>query len=156
MRTAFVVLTYNRPDAALAVLRAWRRNAGRITWWSWRTTARGRSRCRRCATGLPRFACPVHHVWHPDVGFTAARARNLGASPGPRGQAITSSSWTATCVPTPHFVAAHAALAEPGHFVNGSRVLLSDALTRRALAGRNRAAAARRRRVAAAACGRAR
>ena len=29
--------------------------------------------------GLPAFACPVRHVWHPDVGFTAARARNLGA-----------------------------------------------------------------------------
>jgi hypothetical protein len=39
------------------------------------------------------------------------------------------------CVPNPDFVRQHERLAAPRHFVNGSRVLLSPALTRRALAG---------------------
>jgi hypothetical protein len=37
------------------------------------------------------------------------------------------------CVPNRHFVKAHERLAEPGMFVNGSRVLLSDRFTKRAL-----------------------
>jgi len=38
-------------------------------------------------------------------------------------------------VPNPQFVGQHERLAEGGHFVNGSRVLLSQAATRRALDG---------------------
>jgi glycosyltransferase involved in cell wall biosynthesis len=129
--TAFVVLTYNRADALLAVLRAL---APQCTGDHEVVVADDGSRpehVQALREGLPRFACPVRHVWHPDVGFTAARARNLAASVA---QADYLVFLDGDCVPSPHFVRQHAALAEPGCFVNGSRVLLSPALTRKAVA----------------------
>ena len=83
--------------------------------------------------GLPAFACPVRHVWHPDVGFTAARARNLGAL---HAQADYVVFLDGDCVPGPRFAEHHRALAQQGHFVNGSRVLLSERLSRASLEAR--------------------
>jgi GT2 family glycosyltransferase len=77
-------------------------------------------------------ALKLVHVWHPDVGFTAACIRN-------RGVALASSPYVlfldGDCVPELDFIAQHKALACTGFFVNGSRVLLSPDLTQRVLAG---------------------
>src|SRR5205085_9632957 len=67
------------------------------------------------------------------VGFTASRARNLGAA---HAQADYIVFMDGDCVPNPQFVRRHEQLAAPGHFVNGSRVLLSPALTRRVIGGK--------------------
>ena len=72
------------------------------------------------------------HVWHPDVGFTASRIRNRGVAVS-RGDYII--FLDGDCVPEVDFVARHRLLAHHGHFVNGSRVLLSLDLTNRVLAG---------------------
>ena len=133
MKTAFVVLTYNRPDALLAVLRAL---APQCTGEHVVVIADDGSRPENVDAmrrGLPRFACPVRHVWHPDVGFTAARARNLGAAHAEADYLV---FLDGDCVPNPQFARQHALLAQPGCFVNGSRVLLGPALTRAALDGR--------------------
>jgi GT2 family glycosyltransferase len=133
MKTAFVVLTYNRPDALLAVLRAL---APQCTGEHVVVIADDGSRPENVEAvrrGLPRFACPVRHVWHPDVGFTAARARNLGAAAAGADYLV---FLDGDCVPNPQFVRQHALLAQPGCFVNGSRVLLGPALTRAALDGK--------------------
>lgn len=132
MKTAFVVLTYNQPAYTLPVLRALapQVGAGDVV-----VIADDGSRAENVAAlraGLPAFACPVLHVWHPDVGFTAARARNLGAA---RAGADYVVFMDGDCIPNPRFVEQHARLAQPGHFVNGSRVLLSPELTRRAVEG---------------------
>ena len=132
MTTAFVVLTYNRPDALLAVLRALAPQCGPAHTV---VVADDGSRPEHVAAlraGLPQFACPVRHVWHPDVGFTAARARNVGAAAARADYLVFIDG---DCVPSPHFVRQHERLAAPGHFVNGSRVLLSPALTAQVLAG---------------------
>jgi GT2 family glycosyltransferase len=131
VKTAFVVLTYNRSDALLAVLRGLAPQCGPDHMVVVADDGSRPEQVQALRTGLPRFACPVRHVWHPDVGFTAARARNLGAAHAGADYLV---FMDGDCVPSPHFVRAHAALAEAGHFVNGSRVLLSEALTRRALA----------------------
>jgi GT2 family glycosyltransferase len=128
MRTAFVVLTYNRADALLAVLRglAPQCRADDVV-----VVADDGSRPEQVEAlrrGLPGFPCPVRHVWHPDVGFTAARARNLGAL---HAQADYLVFLDGDCVPRPRFAQGHRALAQPRHFVNGSRVLLGERLTRR-------------------------
>lgn len=132
MRTAFVVLTYNRSDALLAVLRAL---APQCTAGDAVLIADDGSRpehVNALRNGLPAFACPVRHVWHPDVGFTAARARNLGALYSNADYLI---FLDGDCVPNRNFARHHHALAQPGHFVNGSRILVSERLSRRALSG---------------------
>ena len=127
-----VITTYNRSDALLAVL------AGLV-----RQTDRdfevvvaddgSRAEHQRALQASPLArALKVVHVWHPDVGFTASKVRN-------RGVAAASGRYLVfldgDCVPEVDFIARHRQLAEAGHFVNGSRVLLSPALTQRVIAG---------------------
>ncbi|WP_395685046.1 glycosyltransferase [Caenimonas koreensis] len=128
MKLGFVVLTYNRPRALLAVLRAL---APQCTSDMTVVIADDGSTAQNVAamrSAMPAFACPVRHLWHPDVGFTAARARNQGAANADCDYIV---FLDGDCVPNAHFVQAHVALAEQGCFVNGSRVLLSPALTAR-------------------------
>jgi GT2 family glycosyltransferase len=132
MRTAFVVLTYNRSDALLAVLRGLAPQCGPGDRVLVADDGSRPEHVQRLRDSLPPFSCPVHHIWHPDVGFTAARSRNLGAS---HAQADYLVFLDGDCVPNRNFVAHHLALAQPGHFVNGSRVLLSARLSQRALQG---------------------
>ncbi len=133
MKTGFVVLTYNRPDAALAVLRALAPQCGPEHVVVVADDGSKPENVQALRAGMPRFACPVRHVWHPDVGFTAARARNLGAAAA---QADYLVFMDGDCVPNGRFARRHAQLAQAGHFVNGSRVLLSPQLTERVLAQR--------------------
>lgn len=132
MRTAFVVLTYNRSDALLAVLRALAAQCSRDDAVVIADDGSRPEQVQVLRAGLPAFACPVRHVWHPDVGFTAARARNLGALQARADYLV---FLDGDCVPNPRFADHHRALAQAGHFVNGSRVLLSERLSRRVVAG---------------------
>jgi GT2 family glycosyltransferase len=132
MRTAFVVLTYNRSDALLAVLRGLAPQAGRDDVVVVADDGSGPEHVQALREGLPRFACPVRHVWHEDLGFTAGRARNLGAL---HAQADYIVFIDGDCIPNPAFAQGHRRLAAQGFFVNGSRVLFSEGLSRRVLAG---------------------
>jgi GT2 family glycosyltransferase len=134
--TSIIVLTYRRVPALLAVLRALAMQCD--------------ARCEIIVAddGSPRetldalvefvagqarrFQCKLSHVWHPDTGFTASRARNLGARVASGKRLIFIDG---DCVPNARFVAMHRALERPGEFVNGSRVLLNFALTQKAEQG---------------------
>lgn len=128
MKTAFVVLTYNRVDALLPVLRGLAPQCGADDVVVIADDGSRPEHVDAMRQGLPTFPCAVRHVWHPDEGFTAARARNLGALHGPADYIV---FLDGDCVPRPQFVRGHRELAQRGHFVNGSRVLLSERLTRR-------------------------
>ena len=129
---AFVVLTYNRSDALLAVLASLAPQC--LPGDSVVIADDGSDAVHVAAlkSGLPRFACPVRHVWHPDVGFTAARARNLGAAHAGHDYIV---FLDGDCIPNARFVELHRALAQRGCFVNGSRALLSERLSANVLAG---------------------
>lgn len=132
MKVSFIVLTYNRTDALLAVLRSL---SGQCHAGHEVLIADDGSRAdqvNRLIEGCPAFECPVRHVWHPDSGFTAARARNLAAHFA-KGEYLV--FLDGDCIPNKAFVAQHMRLAEPGFFVNGSRVLLSEQLTAKVVAG---------------------
>lgn len=75
---------------------------------------------------------PITHVWHPDVGFTAAKVRNLGVAASAGTYLILLDG---DCVPDADFVGRHRLLAESRCFINGSRVLLTEAFTREVLSG---------------------
>jgi glycosyltransferase involved in cell wall biosynthesis len=125
-----VVATYNREDALGAVLRSLSGQTDRhfevIVADDGSAAATGEA----VQAWKPRLGVPLKHVWHEDRGFRLAEIRNraIGASAG--GYCI---FLDGDCIARPGFVAAHRALAEPGHFVTGNRILLSRLLSERIL-----------------------
>ena len=127
-KTSIIVLTYRRVNALLAVLQSLAQQCGSDCEVVIADDGSPLAERDAVRSQLPHFNCPVRHVWHPDTGFTASRARNLGvrASGGDRLVFL-----DGDCVPNAQFVALHTALRQRGEFVNGSRVLLSEGLTAR-------------------------
>lgn len=128
MKISFIVLTYNRCDALLAVLRSLAAQCSADHEVLVADDGSNPAQVDRLYENCPAFRCSVRHVWHPDTGFTAAAARNLGAHHA-KGDYLV--FLDGDCVPGKSFVAAHTLLARRGLFVNGSRVLLSEQLTAR-------------------------
>lgn len=140
MKISFIVLTYNRTDALLAVLRSLAQQCREQG--SLHTTAfevviaddgSDPEQVKMLQQRCPPFECPVQHVWHSDTGFTASAARNLGAHHAQGDYLV---FLDGDCVPNQSFVKAHTRLAQKGFFVNGSRVLLSKRLTDQVVGGR--------------------
>ena len=132
MKISFIVLTYNRADALIAVLSSLASQCGVDHEVLIADDGSCPEQVQKLTELCPTFACPVRHVWHADTGFTAARARNLAARLA-KGDYLV--FLDGDCVPNKLFVAQHSGLAEAGFFVNGSRVLLSERLTHLALQG---------------------
>ena len=132
MKTAFIVLTYNRPDALIRVLQSLaiqcdsRHEVVVVDDGSTHSTLEALLAC------APQFRCDVRHVWHPDTGFTASHSRNMGVADTLADYLV---FLDGDCIPNPRFVDGHEALREAGCFVNGNRVLLSARLTNRVLSG---------------------
>ena len=132
MNISFVVLTYNRTDALLTVLRSLAEQCSDGHEVLIADDGSKSEEVEKLLTQCPPFRCAVRHIWHPDTGFTAARARNLAAAHA-HGEYLI--FLDGDCVPNRKMVAQHARLAEHGCFVNGSRVLLSEALSSCVLEG---------------------
>lgn len=132
LRISFVVLTYNRADALLQVLNTLAPQCKSHHEVVIADDGSAESAVALLKNQLPVFSCPVRHVWHPDRGFTASCARNLGALSSTGNYLV---FLDGDCVPNARFVQAHEALAQHGFFVNGNRVLLSEALTSQVLNG---------------------
>lgn len=132
-RLAFVVLTYNRSSALVAVLNAL---ASQCQTSDEIVIADDGSRAEhvQVVRGAPiAWPCRTIYAWHPDTGFTAASARNLGARQANADYLV---FMDGDCIPAPGFVTMHRTLARAGQFVNGSRTLLSERLSSEVEAGR--------------------
>jgi GT2 family glycosyltransferase len=127
-----VITTYNRSDALLAVLGGLLVQTDRHFEVIVADDGSREAHQQVIFDSLAARSLNVAHVWHPDVGFTASRIRNRGVAAS-RGKYII--FLDGDCVPETDFIARHRSLAEPGYFINGSRVLLSEALTGRVVAG---------------------
>ncbi len=125
-----VITTYNRSDALLAVLHGLQQQTDRQFEVIVADDGSRADQQRAILTAESAKALRVTHVWHPDVGFTASKVRNRGVAAS-RGDYIV--FMDGDCVPEVDFIARHRALAQPGYFVNGSRVLLAAELTQRVL-----------------------
>jgi glycosyltransferase involved in cell wall biosynthesis len=126
-----VITTYNRPDALEAVVEACFMQEDKnfeIIIADDGSTANTRKTIEALAARSP---VPLKHVWQPDQGFRAAMARNRGTLAATGNYII---FLDGDCVPQRDFIARHRALARPGFLVSGSRILLSPALTQKALA----------------------
>jgi len=127
-----VLTTYNRSDALAVVLKALQRQTDtdfEVVIADDGSQPAHRARIREVGQGCS-FA--LAHVWHPDVGFTVARARNLGVAQS-RGSYLI--LLDGDCVPDIDFVAQHRRLMQSGFLVNGSRCLLSQRFTQYVLDG---------------------
>lgn len=131
MRCAVVITTYNRPDALTAVLEGYLEQSDRafqLVVADDGSTAETKRVVEDFQTRAPNR---ILHVWQEDRGFRAAAARNRAVAATDAGYVIFTDG---DCVPARGFVAAHKRLAEPGCFLAGNRILLSEAFTRQVLA----------------------
>lgn len=128
-----VITTYNRSDALLAVLHGLSLQTDR----NFEVVVADDGSREEHRDALHQSAVArelgVVHVWHPDVGFTASKVRNRGVAAASAPYLV---FMDGDCVPEVDFVAQHKRLAQPGNFVNGSRVLLSPEMTADVVAGR--------------------
>jgi glycosyltransferase involved in cell wall biosynthesis len=121
MSISVIITTYNRPDALKQVLLGL---AGQTRLPDEAIVADdGSGPATRQTIGAIASALPYRlvHVWQPDEGFRAAAIRNkaIAASMGDHLVCL-----DGDCIPDRHFIADHLALAEPGSFFQGKRVLV--------------------------------
>lgn len=127
-----VLTTYNRSEAVAVVLSALQQQTDtnfEVVIADDGSRPEHRARIAEAAAGC-RF--PLAHVWHPDVGFTVSRARNLGVAQA-RGSYLV--LLDGDCVPDVDFIAQHRRLMQSACLVNGSRCLLSKRFTQQVIAG---------------------
>ena len=125
-----VVTTYNRSEALAVVLAGLQSQTDmhfEVVIADDGSRPAHRAGVEACA---PRCGFPLAHVWHPDVGFTVSRARNLGVSQT-RGEYLV--FLDGDCVPHADFIAQHRRLMQAACLVNGSRCLLSQRFTQQVI-----------------------
>jgi glycosyltransferase involved in cell wall biosynthesis len=125
-----IVTTFNRPDALGAVLDALHRQGDRDFEVVIADDGSDEPTADLIKQRAAAFGSRLLHVWQPHQGFRAGEMRDRGilASHGDYCVFL-----DGDCIPRPDFVAQHRALAEPGYFVTGNRILLSCDLTARVL-----------------------
>lgn len=130
--TSLIVTTYNWEAALDLVLRSVVRQTRLPDEVLVADDGSGPATAELIARHAARFPIPLHHVWHEDAGFrlTAIRNRALAAARGPYVLML-----DGDMVLHREFVASHVAFARAGFYVQGGRVLLREAVTRRLLSG---------------------
>jgi glycosyltransferase involved in cell wall biosynthesis len=127
---SIILTTYNREDALDAVLRSLSRQTDTNFEIIVADDGSSAETASVIAAWKPRLNNRLAHVWHPDAGFRAAEIRNRAIAAS---QGIYCVFLDGDCIVRKDFVAVHRALAEPGWFVCGNRILLSPARTERVL-----------------------
>ena len=135
-RASLVVTTYNWPSALDLVLEsvlAQNRGPAEVLVAD---DGSGGDTATLVAHYVPRFAergVPLQHVWQEDLGFRAGAIRNRAIAEASAPYILLIDG---DCVLHHDFVRSHLAFARPGHFVQGTRVLLDEEQTRHAIAER--------------------
>ena len=125
-----IVATYNRPDALDAVLRSLSRQGDRNLEVLVADDGSKPDTGAVVANWQSRFQCRLAHIWQPDTGFRLAQIRNRAILAAAGDYCI---FLDGDCIARPNFVAAHRALARPGRFVTGNRLLMSQSLSEQVL-----------------------
>jgi glycosyltransferase involved in cell wall biosynthesis len=130
MLIAVIVATYKRPDALAALLEGYLHQSDREFEVIVADDGSADDVKQVALAYAKKTPFPIKHLWHEDRGFRATIMRN-------RGLAATQAEYLiytdGDCVPPCDFVARHRALAEPGWYLSGNRILLSEAFTARVL-----------------------
>lgn len=130
MDVSAIVTTYNWPEALALVLAGMARQSrlpDEVIVADDGSRGDTRALLEATARGFP---VPLRHHWQEDTGFRAARSRNRAIAAA-RGDYVL--LLDGDMVPHREFVADHLRHAQPGSFVQGSRVLTTPALSQRML-----------------------
>lgn len=127
MSIAVIVTTYNRPDALALVLEGYLAQAD----CNFELLVADDGSTEETAEVVRQYQArapfSIRHVWQEDKGFRAAAIRN-------RALAATDASYIVftdgDCIPQARFVASHRALSEPGWFLAGNRLMLTQDFTK--------------------------
>jgi glycosyltransferase involved in cell wall biosynthesis len=131
MRITVAIITYNWPGALERVLESLARQTrlpDEVIVTDDGSTGETRQVIERVASTFP---VRLVHLWQPDDGARMSRARNRAIAAATGDYVIILDG---DMVAEPHFVADHEAFAMRGCYVQGSRVLSDEVLTRRMLA----------------------
>ena len=126
-----IVTTYNREDALDLALRALARQTDRNFEILIADDGSTPATAAVVANWKNERSVAVTHVWQKNCGFRAGEIRNRAIAASRGDYCI---FLDGDCLAPPDFVAWHRALAEPGWFVVGNRILLAPALTNTVLA----------------------
>lgn len=130
MKLSLILSTYNRPDALKLVIEALNQQTDR----NFEIVIADDGSDAKTKTVIDEFSQmfthKIIHAWQEDMGFRLSASRN---------NAIRRSSGDylvfldGDCIPNPNFIKNHKKLAEPGYFVTGNRILLSEPFTKKIL-----------------------
>lgn len=128
--TSLVIATYNWPAALDVVLRSVRTQRQLPT--EVLVADDGSTDDTRCVVRSHQtdFPVPLVHVWHEDRGFRLAAIRNKAIRQASGAYVV---QVDGDMIMHPHFIEAHTRFARRGSYVQGSRCLLTAALTERVL-----------------------
>lgn len=129
-RISLIIATYNWPDALRACVEGCFRQSDRDFEIIIADDGSGEATRVLVEELRARSPVPLRHVWQPDDGFRLAESRNNGILAASGNYIVTLDG---DCVPQRDFIARHRALAEPGYMLTGSRILLSEAFSKRVL-----------------------
>ncbi|MDV2453612.1 glycosyltransferase [Xanthomonas hortorum] len=120
---ALIVLTYNWPQALRLVLESVKRQSRLPDEVIVVDDGSGAETAALMNALVADFPVPLRHVWQEDLGFRAARCRNLGI-------AATSAQYVilidGDMLLHRDFIADHLALARPGRFLQGGGSSISN------------------------------
>jgi glycosyltransferase involved in cell wall biosynthesis len=129
-RCCLVVTTHERPDALGRVLDAVAAQSRLPDELIVADDGSGPATAGVVAQHAERVRYPVHHAWQPHAGFRAGRIRNIAIA---RTRCDYIALLDGDMVAHPDILADHLALARPGHYSQGVRILLDAAATQRLL-----------------------
>ncbi|MDD9301047.1 MAG: glycosyltransferase family 2 protein [Desulfobacter sp.] len=123
MKVSVILTTYNRPDALKKVLDGLLFQTCLPHEIMVADDGSGPETRSMLALFLENTDVKINHIWQSDKGFRAARIRNkaIAASTGDYLLLL-----DGDCIPEKHFIQDHMALAEPGFFFQGKRVLVNE------------------------------
>lgn len=130
---SLVVTTYDRPSALALVLESVLRQTVLPSETLVADDGSGEATAevvRACTARFAERGTALSHVWHDDRGFRAGAIRNRAIAAATQPYILLADG---DCVLHREFVRSHLAFARTGTFVQGTRVLLDEAATQRAL-----------------------
>lgn len=128
MKISVIIATYNRPDALNVVLQSLETQTDNNFEIIIADDGSNNETKDLILEHIKKSKNPIKHIWHEDLGFRLSKIRNL-ATKSTTGDYLI--YLDGDCVTQPDFIKQHRKLSEKGFMVTGSRILLSEKLTKK-------------------------